>query len=65
MSELIVELPNLTWTSRKPFDTVSHNVLLEKWAAHGLETQTVHQTKNWLDDHAQRVVGDGNGVTSS
>lgn len=63
MSELIVELPKLTWTSRKPFDSVSHNTFLEKWAAHGLVTWTVHQPKNWLDGQAQRVVG--NGVKSS
>lgn len=59
MLELIVELPKLTWTSRKPFDTVSHNVLLEKWAARGLDTWTVHQAQSWLDDQAQRVVGNG------
>lgn len=63
MSELIVELPKLTWTSRKPFDTVSHNVLLEKWAARCLHTWTVHQPKEWQDGQAQSVVG--NGVKSS
>lgn len=63
MSELIMELPKLTWTSVKSFDTVSHNVLLEKQAVHGLDMYTVHQVKNWLDDQAQRVVE--NGVKSS
>lgn len=54
MSELIMELPKLTWTSVKSFDSVSHNVLLEKWAAHGLDMCTVHQAKNWLDDQARQ-----------
>ncbi|TRZ13496.1 hypothetical protein HGM15179_013596 [Zosterops borbonicus] len=45
------------------FDTVSHTILLEDLAAHGLDKCPVFWLKNWLDDWAQRVVG--NGVTSS
>ncbi|KAK4825502.1 hypothetical protein QYF61_000015 [Mycteria americana] len=47
----------------KAFDTVSHGILLEKLAAHGLDGCTLHWVKNWLDGQAQRVVV--NGVYSS
>ncbi|KAK4824547.1 hypothetical protein QYF61_016151 [Mycteria americana] len=47
----------------KAFDTVSHSILLEKLAAHGLDRCTLHWVKNWLDGRAQRVVV--NGVYSS
>ncbi|KAK4813547.1 hypothetical protein QYF61_009590 [Mycteria americana] len=40
----------------KAFDTVSHSILLEKLAAHGLDRCTLHWVKNWLDSRAQRVV---------
>ncbi|KAK4823285.1 hypothetical protein QYF61_000445 [Mycteria americana] len=41
------------------FDTVSHNILLEKLAAHGLDGCTLRWVKNWLDGRAQRVVVNG------
>ncbi|KAK4831549.1 hypothetical protein QYF61_018204 [Mycteria americana] len=47
----------------KAFDTVSHSILLEKLAAHGLDRHTLCWVKNWLDGWAQRVVV--NGVYSS
>ncbi|NXN44490.1 RTJK polymerase, partial [Rhinoptilus africanus] len=47
----------------KAFDTVSHSILLEKLAAHGLDKCTLHWVKNWLDGRPQRVLG--NGVKSS
>ncbi|KAK4830744.1 hypothetical protein QYF61_013194 [Mycteria americana] len=47
----------------KAFDMVSHSILLEKLAAHGLEMCTLSWVKNWLDGQAQRVVV--NGVYSS
>ncbi|KAK4822392.1 LOW QUALITY PROTEIN: hypothetical protein QYF61_014162 [Mycteria americana] len=47
----------------KAFDTVSHSILLEKLAAHGLGGCSLHWVKNWLDGRAQRVVV--NGVKSS
>ncbi|KAK4825968.1 hypothetical protein QYF61_003537 [Mycteria americana] len=47
----------------KAFDTVSHSILLEKLAAHGLAGCTLHWVKNWLDGRGQRVVV--NGVYSS
>ncbi|KAK4815304.1 hypothetical protein QYF61_026209 [Mycteria americana] len=47
----------------KAFDTVSHSVLLEKPAAHGLDRCTLRWVKIWLDGRAQRVVV--NGVKSS
>ncbi|KAK4815707.1 hypothetical protein QYF61_006690 [Mycteria americana] len=47
----------------KAFDTVSHSILLEKLAAHGLDGCTLRWVKNWLDGRAQRVVV--NGVYSS
>ncbi|KAK4831532.1 LOW QUALITY PROTEIN: hypothetical protein QYF61_018134, partial [Mycteria americana] len=40
----------------KAFDTVSHSILLEKLAAHGLDGRTLCWVKNWLDGQAQRVV---------
>jgi len=33
----------------KALDTVSHSILLEKLAAHGLDRCTCHWVKNWLD----------------
>ncbi|GAB0182498.1 mitochondrial enolase superfamily member 1 [Grus japonensis] len=47
----------------KAFDTVSHSILLEKLAAHGLDRLTLRWVKSWLDGWAQRVVV--NGVKSS
>ncbi|KAK4817985.1 hypothetical protein QYF61_004098 [Mycteria americana] len=47
----------------KAFDTVSHSILLEKLAAHGLDGCTLRWVKNWLDGRAQRMVV--NGVYSS
>ncbi|KAK4813839.1 hypothetical protein QYF61_001937 [Mycteria americana] len=47
----------------KAVDTVSHSILLEKLAVHGLDGCTFHWVKNWLDGRAQRVVV--NGVYSS
>ncbi|PKU44031.1 rna-directed dna polymerase from mobile element jockey-like [Limosa lapponica baueri] len=47
----------------KAFDTVSHSILLEKLAAHGLDGNTLRWVKNWLEGQAQRVVV--NGVKSS
>ncbi|KAK4831199.1 hypothetical protein QYF61_016036 [Mycteria americana] len=43
----------------KAFDTVSHSILLEKLAAHGLDGCTLCWVKNWLDSRAQRVVVNG------
>ncbi|KAK4833053.1 hypothetical protein QYF61_027555, partial [Mycteria americana] len=40
----------------KAFDTVSHSILLEKLAAHGLDGHSLYCIKNWLDGQAQRVV---------
>ncbi|KAK4830597.1 hypothetical protein QYF61_012023 [Mycteria americana] len=48
----------------KAFDTVSHSVLLEKLAAHGLDGCTLRWVKNWLDGLAQRVVVNGVGGRS-
>ena len=47
----------------KAFDTVPHNTLVEKLAAHGLDGCTLCWVKHWLDGRAQRVVV--NGVESS
>ncbi|GAB0179510.1 mitochondrial enolase superfamily member 1 [Grus japonensis] len=47
----------------KAFDIVSHSILLEKLAAHGLDGHMLHWVKSWLDDQAQRV--GVNGVKSS
>ena len=47
----------------KAFDTVSHSILLEKLAAHGLDRYAFSWVKNWLEGWAQRVVV--NGVKSN
>ncbi|NXP45650.1 RTJK polymerase, partial [Heliornis fulica] len=41
------------------FDTVSHSILLQKLAAHGLDKCILRWVKNWLDGRAQRVVVNG------
>jgi len=43
----------------KVFDTVSHSILLEKLAAHGVDRCTLRWIKYWLDGPAQRVVVNG------
>jgi len=40
----------------KAFDTVLHNILLEKLAARGLNGCMLRWIKNWLNGRAQRVV---------
>ena len=40
----------------KAFDTVPHNILVEKLAAHGLDGCMLCWLKHWLDGQAQRVV---------
>ncbi|GAB0209269.1 hypothetical protein GRJ2_003392600 [Grus japonensis] len=47
----------------KAFDTISHSILLEKLAAHGMDGHTLRWVNNWLDGWAQRVVV--NGVKTS
>ena len=47
----------------KAFDTVPHNTLVEKLAAHSLDGNTLCWVKHWLDGQAQRVVV--NGVKAS
>ncbi|KAK4816186.1 hypothetical protein QYF61_012476 [Mycteria americana] len=47
----------------KAFDMISHSILLEKLAAHGLDGCALRWVENWLDGRAQRVVV--NGVYSS
>ncbi|RMC00675.1 hypothetical protein DUI87_23293 [Hirundo rustica rustica] len=47
----------------KAFDTVSHSILLDKLAAHGLDRSTLRWVRNWLDGQAQRVMV--NGAASS
>ncbi|KAK4811175.1 hypothetical protein QYF61_019806 [Mycteria americana] len=43
----------------KAFDTISHSILLENLAAHGLDRCTLLWVKNWLAGWAQRVVVNG------
>ncbi|KAJ7410802.1 hypothetical protein WISP_106275 [Willisornis vidua] len=47
----------------KAFDTVSHNILLKKLAAHGLDKGSLCWVKSWMDGTAQRVLV--NGAVSS
>jgi len=37
----------------KAFDTLSHSILVEKLAAHGLDRYTLHWIKKWLYGWAQ------------
>lgn len=37
------------------FHIISHDVLLEKLAGHGLDRCTIHWMKNWLDGRAQKT----------
>ncbi|KAK4831676.1 hypothetical protein QYF61_018673 [Mycteria americana] len=39
----------------KAFDTVSHSILLQKLAAHGLGACTLHWVKNWLDGEPREL----------
>ncbi|KAJ7415778.1 hypothetical protein WISP_76179 [Willisornis vidua] len=43
----------------KAFDTVSHNMPLEKLAAHSLDRGTLSWVKSWLAGQAQRVLVNG------
>lgn len=43
----------------KAFNTMSHEIILEKLTAHSLDECTLLWVKNWLDCWAQRVVVDG------
>ncbi|RMC09988.1 hypothetical protein DUI87_12778 [Hirundo rustica rustica] len=62
-------LPDICWElntakkRHKAFDTVSHSILLNKLAAHGLDRSTLRWVRNWLDGRAQRVAV--NGAASS
>ncbi|KAK4827918.1 LOW QUALITY PROTEIN: hypothetical protein QYF61_022366 [Mycteria americana] len=60
--QVLLDQPDLLLRQVKPL-TVSHSILLEKLAAHGLDGHTLRWVKNWLDGRAQRVVV--NGVYSS
>ncbi|KAK4819009.1 hypothetical protein QYF61_024125 [Mycteria americana] len=63
--QVLLDQPDLLLRQGDPpiIDTVSHSILLEKLAAHGLDGCTLCWVKNWLDGRAQRVVV--NGVYSS
>ncbi|KAJ7412824.1 hypothetical protein WISP_94582 [Willisornis vidua] len=43
----------------KMFDTISHSILQDRLAAHGLDGWTLQWVKNWLDGQTQRVVVNG------
>lgn len=43
----------------KIFDTVSHSILPEKPATHGLDWCTLHSVKNWLGGRFQRIIVSG------
>ncbi|PKU44901.1 rna-directed dna polymerase from mobile element jockey-like [Limosa lapponica baueri] len=36
----------------KTFDAISHSIILEKLAAHGLDEHILHWVKNWLNGQA-------------
>ncbi|KAK4818078.1 hypothetical protein QYF61_004628 [Mycteria americana] len=38
----------IVFCKSKAFDTVSHNILIEKLMKYGLDEQTVRWTENWL-----------------
>ena len=41
---------------RKAFNSVSHNILIDKLAKHGLDKWTMRWTENWLNCRAQGVL---------
>ncbi|KAK4818796.1 hypothetical protein QYF61_019517 [Mycteria americana] len=43
----------------KAFDAISHSILLEKLAAHGLDGHALPWVEDWLDGWAQKVVVNG------
>jgi len=43
----------------KAFDTVSHNILIDKLRKCGVDEWTVRWIENWLNGRAQRVVISG------
>ena len=45
------------------FNTVSHSIVLEKLAAHGLSRYSLGWVENWLDGWAQRVAVSGSMST--
>ncbi|KAJ7411016.1 hypothetical protein WISP_104962 [Willisornis vidua] len=54
---LVVEAGEFVYLElSKAFDSVSYCILLEKGAAHGLDTCTAHWGKNMADGQAQRVL---------
>ena len=64
VTRLVDEAVNVVYLDfSKAFDTVPHNVLVEKLAAHGLDGCTLCWVKHCPDGQAQRVVV--NGVESS
>ena len=48
----------------KAFDTVSHSILLQKLAVHGLDRYTLGWVRKWLEGWAQRVVVNAAGDRS-
>ena len=43
----------------KAFNTVSHSILLERLAAHGLDRYALCLVKNWLDVQTQKAIVNG------
>ena len=43
----------------KAFDTVPHNILMERLTAHGLDGRMLCWVKHWMDGWAQRAVVSG------
>ena len=42
-----------SWTKKKAFDTIKHNLMIPKLGAYGFSQDTLHYTKSYLTNRQQ------------